>query len=112
MKLFAVILAVLALSGCANEHPDFMKRAVVGNVDGQYSIVMFPAGERNGIKYYRPQFASECPYNKIYQTDSNSVSCYIRESRITGLRGYYEPRVPNTTNRTLDHVIPDNGTVE
>ncbi|WP_227535314.1 hypothetical protein, partial [Klebsiella pneumoniae] len=47
-------------------------------------VVLFDAGTRNGVKYYRPQFQSDCGriYNPIYQMDNGSTTCLIREERI------------------------------
>ncbi|AIR61778.1 hypothetical protein LH23_14300 [Cedecea neteri] len=65
-----------------------MDKELVGTVDGHYTTVMFPSGERNGVKYYKPQFQSECPYNKIYQTDNISTGCFIREDRTKNVEQY------------------------
>ncbi|WP_445336068.1 hypothetical protein ACSR9E_14030 [Citrobacter koseri] len=84
-----LIAVLLALStGCTTTH-SFMDKAMIGYVEGQ-AIVMFPAGERNGVKMYRPQFHSDCGkvYNKIYQMDNGSTGCLIRESRIADLHPY------------------------
>lgn len=76
-----LLIAVLfVLTGCTT-HYSFMDRALVGYVDNQ-AVVVFPAGERNGVKYYRPQFVSECPCNKYYQDDDSSTGCVIKKSRI------------------------------
>lgn len=116
MKKLLLIIALL-ITGC-NAHHSFMDNALVGYVDSR-AVVMFPAGERNGVKYYRPQFASECPYNKYYQDDDSSTGCMVRESRIADLRPYRQ-HVPTVTARdsstiheTLNDVnssshIPDN----
>nr|DAO81325.1 MAG TPA: hypothetical protein [Caudoviricetes sp.] len=40
------------------------------------------------LKYYRPQFSSDPPYNKVYDTDLNSTTCLIRETRITQMDSY------------------------
>lgn len=79
-----------------------MDRAVVGTVDGQYTTVMFPAGERNGVKYFRPQFQSDCGkvYNKIYQSDNTSTGCRIRGSRITNLHLYREHAEQSTNMKS------------
>lgn len=84
MKKLILIIALLA-TGCSNH--SFMDRALMGYVDN-HAVVLFPAGERNGVRYYRPQFQSECSYNKYYQDDSSSTGCLIRESRIADLRPY------------------------
>ncbi len=61
-----------------------MDNALVGNVDNKAVVVLFDAGTRNGVKYYRPQFQSDCGriYNPIYQMDNGSTTCLIREERI------------------------------
>lgn len=82
-------LLVMVLTGC-NTHHSFMDKALVGYVDNQHAVVVFPAGERNGVKYYRPQFQSDCYYNKIYETDNSSTGCMIRESRLVDLHPYIE----------------------
>lgn len=84
-----IIALMLALSvGCSATH-SFMDNAYVGYVDNQ-AVVMFDAGTRNGVKYYRPQFQSDCghAYNKTYQDDNSSTGCLIRESRINDLHPY------------------------
>lgn len=90
MKILIVMLVVL-LTGCGSVHHSFMDKAFVGTVDNKATIVLFDAGTRNGVKYYRPQFQSDCGriYNQIYQADNGSTGCMIRESRIAGLRPYY-----------------------
>lgn len=79
---------MLVLSGCSNNYT-FMDKAKVGTV-GKHNIVMFDAGTRNGVQYYRPQFTSDCGkiYNAYYDSDNNSVTCLIRAERITNLRNY------------------------
>jgi len=87
MKKLILIIALL-ITGC-NAHHSFMDNAMVGYVDSR-AVVMFPAGERNGVKYYRPQFTSECPYNKYYQDNDSSTGCMVREARIADLHPYRE----------------------
>lgn len=90
MKKF-LIGVLLALSvGCSNTH-SFMDKAHVGYVDNE-AVVLFDAGTRNGVKYYRPQFHSDCGrlYSKIYQDDNTSTGCLIRDSRIADLHPYRE----------------------
>jgi len=96
-----------------------MDKALVGYVYSQHAVVVFPAGERNGVKYYRSQFASDCSYNKYYQDDDSSIGCMIRESRLVDLRPYRQhiPTVTakdsSTIHQSLNDVnssnhIPDN----
>ncbi len=87
MKILILVTALMA-TGCTTQH-SFMNNAFVGYVDNQ-AVVLFNAGTRNGVKYYRPQFQSDCHYNKYYQDDNNSTECLIRESRIADLRPYKE----------------------
>lgn len=113
-----LLIAVLfVLTGCTT-HYSFMDKALVGYVDNQ-AVVVLPAGERNGVKYYRPQFQSDCHYNKMYQTDNTSTGCMIRASRIVGLQPYskhkneVKPRRVDNIHGNLDDVnstiyIPDN----
>lgn len=120
MKILIVMLVVL-LTGCGSVHHSFMDKALVGNVDNKATIVLFDAGTRNGVKYYRPQFHSECGrvYNPIYQMDNGSTGCMIRAERIADLHSDREhtPKVmtkrTDTNYETLDGVnspmyIPDN----
>jgi len=117
MKQLLLVL-VLAIAGC-NSH-SLMNDALIGYVDNQ-AVVVFPAGERNGVKYYRPQFQSDCGrvYNKIYQDDNSSTGCMIRESRLADLHPYYEhtskvmTKVTDNVHMGLEGVnslvyIPDN----
>ncbi|RKQ40160.1 hypothetical protein [Enterobacter sp. R1(2018)] len=115
MKKLLLVL-VLAIAGC-NSH-SLMNDALVWYVDNQ-AVVVFPAGERNGVKYYRPQFASECHYNKYYQGDNSSTGCMIRESRLANLHPYHEhtskvmTKVTDNVHMGLEGVnslvyIPDN----
>lgn len=113
-----LLIAVLfVLTGCTT-HYSFMDKALVGYVDNQ-AVIVFPTGERNGVKYYRPQFQSDCHYNKMYQADNNSTGCMIRESRLANLHPYREhvpkvmPQHSSTVHDSLDSVnstthIPDN----
>lgn len=83
-----MIAAILAIStGCTSHHA-FMDNAVVGIVDNAKVVVMFEDSTKDGVKYYRPQFGSDCPYNKAYDDDSNSTTCLIRETRITQMDSY------------------------
>jgi len=87
MKILIMVIALMA-TGCTTQH-SFMNNAFIGYVDNQ-AVVLFTAGTRNGVKYYRPQFQSDCHYNKYYQDDNNSTECLIRESRIVDLHPYKE----------------------
>ena len=81
MKILIVMLVVL-LTGCGTVHHSFM--------DNKAIIVLFDTGTRNGVKYYRPQFQSDCgrTYNPIYQVDNGSTTCHIREERIKKMHQY------------------------
>lgn len=85
--LAALALATSLLSGCSTTHP-WMDQAMVGTVDSEQVVVIFPAGDG----YYRPQFSSDCrrTYNKYYQMDNNSTGCRIAAERVSNLRGYRE----------------------
>ncbi|HAZ7484471.1 TPA: hypothetical protein ACSXT8_004640 [Escherichia coli] len=100
MKILLLLIAFV-LTGCGNH--SFMNNAFVGNVDNKAVAVLFDAGTRNGVKYYRPQLQSDCGriYNPIYQMDNGSTICLIRDSRITHLKLYntYMAKViPNATD--------------
>lgn len=97
-----------------------MDNAYEGYVDNK-AEVLFEAGTRNGVKYYRPQFQSDCGsfYSKIYQDDNTSTGCYVRESRIEELHPYSEhvgkeiPHKADTIHDGLEGVnapsiIPEN----
>lgn len=103
MKKLILIVALL-VTGCSTQH-SFMDRALVGYVDN-HAVVLFPAGERNGVKLYRPQFQSECSYNKYYQDDNSSTGCLIRESRIVDLRPYkkHVPRKVQGSNSISNNI--------
>ncbi|ELF2682314.1 hypothetical protein ACSGWJ_003019 [Escherichia coli] len=89
MKILIVML-VVQLTGCGSVHHSFMDKALVGNVDNKAIIVLFDTGTRSGVKYYRPQFQSDCgrTYNPIYQVDNGSTTCHIREERIKKMHQY------------------------
>lgn len=99
MKLLAMILFSMALlSGCSTTHP-WMDQAMVGTVDGEQVVVMFPAGDG----YYRPQFSSTC--RRTYNKYNNSTGCRIAAERVSNLRAYREPgnTVVKTNNLTPVH---------
>ena len=111
MKTF-LIAVLFVLTGCA-KHYSFMDKALVGYVDNQ-AVVVFPAGERNGVKYYRVLLQSDCYYNKMYQADNNSTGCMIRESRLANLHPYREhvPKVvPQHSSIVHDSLEGVNSTV-
>ncbi|MBK0077878.1 hypothetical protein IAE49_01190 [Kosakonia sp. S58] len=88
-KLLIGVLLTLS-TGCTTTH-SFMDKAYVGYVNNK-AVVLFDAGTRNGVKYYRPQFQSDCGriYNKSYQDDNSSTGCLIRDTRIAELHPYRE----------------------
>ena len=99
MKLLAMILfAATLLTGCSTTHP-WMDQAMVGTVDGEQVVVMFPAGDG----FYRPQFSTDCRriYNKYYQMDNNSTGCRIAAERVSNLRAY------STSNTVQERVSTD-----
>lgn len=91
-KLLLAILATIALSGCNGTH-SYMDSAYVGVVDGSRTMVLRDAHPRNGVKMYRPQFDSDCPFSGRYVSDYTSTTCYIRESRVSQLQ-HYRDRTP------------------
>ncbi|QUY50345.1 hypothetical protein JK621_09445 [Serratia plymuthica] len=97
MKLLVIILFSIALlTGCSTP---WMDQALVGTVDGNNVVVLFPAGDG----FYRPQFSSDCrrTYNKNYQLDNNSTGCRIAAERVTNIRAYREPgETGNTVVKT------------
>jgi len=88
-KLLVGVLLALSV-GYSNTH-SFMDKAQVGYVDNN-AVVLFDAGTRNGVKYYRPQFKRDCGrlYSKLYKDDNTSTGCFIRDSRIADLHPYRE----------------------
>lgn len=101
-KLFITALFAL-LTGCTSQHT-WMDKAYVGYVDNQ-AVVMFDAGTRNGAKYYRPQFQSQCHYNKAYFDEQSSTGCVINEARIADLHLYSEhvERVGKGSSTQINH---------
>lgn len=83
-KKILISLIIFVTTACSSS---FMNDAKVADINGR-TIVMFDAGTRNGVKYYRPQFASDCQYEKIYEDDDTSTGCLIRESRLTNIHSY------------------------
>ena len=115
--LIGVLLALSA--GCTTTH-SFMDKAYVGYVDSK-AVVLFDAGTRNEVKYYRPQFQSDCGriYNKLYHDDNTSSGCLIRDTHIAELHPYREhvskvmPHQTDSVHDWLEGVnspshIPDN----
>jgi hypothetical protein len=91
-----LLAAIIALTtACSSVHHVWMDKAYVGYVD-QQAVVLFDAGVRNGVKYYRPQFQSQCHYNMAYFDEQSSTGCVINEARIADLYSYNEhvERVP------------------
>lgn len=84
-----LIAAIIALSGCTSVHHSWMDQAYIGYVDNQ-AVVLFDAGTRDGSKYYRPQFQSDCHYNKVYFDEQSSTGCVINEARIADIHPYNE----------------------
>lgn len=121
MKIKSLVFAaIVALTGCTATHHSFMDKAYVGYVNN-HAVVLFQDSERNGVKYYRPQFSSGCGkvYDKYYQDDNTSTTCLVRESRIADLHSYNEhsgkeiPHKADTIHDGLEGVnapsiFPDN----
>lgn len=95
-KLLLALLATIALSGCSGTH-SYMDSAYVGVVDGSRVMVLRDAHTRNGVKMYRPQFDTDCPYSGRYVSDYTSTTCYIRESRVSQLQHYRDRRPVHAT---------------
>lgn len=95
---------MLLTSACSSVHHSWMDKAYVGYVD-QQAVVLFDAGMRNGVKYYRPQFQSQCHYNKAYFDEQSSTGCVINEARIADLHSYNEhvERVPQRASIQIVH---------
>jgi len=98
------LLLVVLLTACSNVHHSFMDKAYVGYVDNK-AVVLFEDSTRNGVKYYRPQFQSDCGriYNKFYQDDNSSTGCLVRESRIEDLH-YYKDHIGNVIPSKWDTI--------
>lgn len=88
MKKLLIAALFAFTTGCSSHHT-WMDKAFVGYVDNQ-AVVMFDAGTRNGAQYYRPQFQSQCHYNKAYFDEQSSTGCVINEARIADLHPYSE----------------------
>ncbi len=86
-KLLIAVLIFLSV-GCTTNHY-FMDKAKVGYVDG-HAVVLFDAGTRNGVHYFRPQFQSDCHSNKFYFDEQSSTGCVIRADRIADIHSYRE----------------------
>ncbi|MDF9910177.1 hypothetical protein [Pantoea agglomerans] len=84
-----LIAALFAFTTSCSSHHIWMDKAFVGYIDNQ-AVVMFDAGTRNGAHYYRPQFQSQCHYNKAYFDEQSSTGCVINEARIADLHPYSE----------------------
>lgn len=82
-----LMAAIIALTTACTSHHSWMNKAYVGYVD-QQAVVLFDAGIRNGVRYYRPQFQSDCHYNKVYFDEQSSTGCVINEARIADLHSY------------------------
>lgn len=94
-------------TSCTSRHYSWMDDAYVGYVDNQ-AIVLFDAGTRNGVHYYRPQFQSECHYNKAYIDEQSSTGCEINEARIADLHLYnkHVERLPqHASTRTNNDLL-------
>ena len=103
MKRMFIIALILLCTSCTGRH-SWMDKAFVGYVDNQ-AVVLFDAGIRNGVQYYRPQFQSECHYNKMYIDEQSSTGCVINEARITDLHPYYQhsERLPQRISTETNH---------
>jgi len=104
MKKLLIVGVMFLTSACSSVHHSWMDKACVGYVD-QQAVVLFDAGMRNGVKYYRPQFQSQCHYNKAYFDEQSSTGCVINEARIADLHSYNEhvERVPQRASTQIVH---------
>ena len=82
-----ITVLIMLCTSCTSQHSSWMDNAYVGYVDNQ-AVVLFDAGKRNGIQYYRPQFQSECHFNKAYIDEQSSTGGVINENRIRYLRPF------------------------
>jgi hypothetical protein len=101
-----LIAAIFALTTACTTHHAWMDKAYVGYVDQQAD-----AGMRNGVKYYRPQFQSDCHYNKAYIDEQSSTGCAINEARIADLHLYSEhvaKESPTRADTQINHEFMDN----
>lgn len=103
MKRLSNIVLILLCTSCTGRHL-WMEEALVGYVDNQ-AVVLFDAGIRNSIQYYRPQFPSDCHYNKVYIDEQSSTGCVINKARITDLHPYYQhaERLPQRISTETNH---------
>lgn len=99
-----LIAAIIALTTACTSHHSWMDKAYVGYVD-QKAVVLFDAGIRNGTKYYRPQFQSDCHYNKAFFDEQSSTGCVINEARIADIHPYNEhvEREPQRASTQTNH---------
>ena len=104
MKKILLAILITITTACTSSHHSWMDRAYVGYVDNK-AVVLFDAGTRNGVKYYRPQFQSQCLYNKAYFDEQSSTGCVINEARIVDLHPYYEheEREPQHVSTQFSH---------
>ena len=103
MKKLLIAAMMLLTSACSSQH-SWMDKAYVGYVENQ-AVVLFDAGMRDGVKYYRPQFQSDCHYNKAYIDEQSSTGCVINEARIADLHSYNDhvERVPQRASTQINH---------
>jgi hypothetical protein len=103
MKKLLIAAIIVLTTACTTHHP-WMDKAYVGYVD-QQAVVLFDAGVRNGVKYYRPQFQSQCHYNKAYFDEQSSTGCVINEARIADLHLYSDhvERAPRRVSTQVNH---------
>ena len=109
MKKLLLAAMLLLTSACSSVHHDWMDKAYVGYVENQ-AVVLFDAGIRNSVKYYRPQFQSDCHYNKAYIDEVISTGCVINEARIADLHLYREhiaKELPTRADTQINHEFMD-----
>lgn len=104
MKKLLIATIILLTTACTSVQHSWMDKAYVGYVD-QQAVVLFDAGMRNGVKYYRPQFQSQCHYNKAYFDEQSSTGCVINSERIADLHPYNEhvEQVPQRASTQSNH---------
>ncbi|MCT8173056.1 hypothetical protein ACRAOD_17445 [Raoultella ornithinolytica] len=88
-----LMATIITLTTACTSHHSWMDKAYIGYVD-QQAVVMFDAGIRNGVRYYRPQFQSDCHYNKAYFDEQSSTGCVINETRIADIHPYNKHAEP------------------
>lgn len=86
LTFLMTITFITVLVGCSGKTPEFMHKAVVGDINGR-TIVMFPVGD--GSKY-RPQFTTDCPPSLPGEDRPSTGGCIIAAERLSNVHSYLE----------------------